>query len=158
MRFFLIFFFFIVCCNSLSSGKTTKIYICGDHECINKKEINDYFKNNISIEVYSITSSSRKDKDYDLVELNMSNDEKDEIITLASRKKDIKEDLKKRKKIAKTEINKGEVISQIKKSKKKRKVTLVRICKNMQECDIDEVAKTLFKEANKKKYPNLTIE
>lgn len=158
MRFFLIFFFFIVGCNSLSSGKTTKIYICGDHECINKKEINDYFKNNISIEVYSITSSSRKDKDYDLVELNMSNDEKDEIITLASRKKDIKEDLKKRKKIAKTEINKGEVISQIKKSKKKRKVTLVRICKNMQECDIDEVAKTLFKEANKKKYPNLTIE
>ncbi len=142
----------------MSSGKTTKIYICGDHECINKKEINDYFKNNISIEVYSITSSSRKDKDYDLVELNMSNDEKDEIITLASRKKDIKEDLKKRKKIAKTEINKGEVISQIKKSKKKRKVTLVRICKNMQECDIDEVAKTLFKEANKKKYPNLTIE
>ncbi len=158
MRFFLIFFFFIVGCNSLSSGKTTKIYICGDHECINKKEINDYFKNNISIEVYSITSPSRKDKDYDLVELNMSNDEKDEIITLASRKKDIKEDLKKRKKIAKTEINKGEVISQIKKSKKKRKVTLVRICKNMQECDIDEVAKTLFKEANKKKYPNLTIE
>jgi hypothetical protein len=158
MRFFLIFFFFIVGCNSLSSSKTTKIYICGDHECINKKEINDYFKNNISIEVYSITSPSRKDKDYDLVELNMSNDEKDEIITLASRKKDIKEDLKKRKKIAKTEINKGEVISQIKKSKKKRKVTLVRICKNMQECDIDEVAKTLFKEANKKKYPNLTIE
>ena len=158
MRFFVIFFFFIVGCNSLSSGKTSKIYICGDHECANKKEINDYFKNNISIEVYSITSSSRKDKDYDLVELNMSNDEKDEIITLASRKKDIKEDLKKRKKIAKTKINKGEVISQIKKPKKKRKVTLVRICKNMQECDIDEVAKTLFKEANKKKYPNLIIE
>ena len=158
MRFFVIFFFFIVGCNSLSSGKTSKIYICGDHECANKKEINDYFKNNISIEVYSITSSSRKDKDYDLVELNMSNDEKDEIITLASKKKDIKESLKKRKEIAKTEINKGEVISKIKKSKKKRKVTLVRICKNMQECDIDEVAKTLFKEANKKKYPNLTIE
>ena len=158
MRFFVIFFFFIVGCNSLSSDKTSKIYICGDHECANKKEINDYFKNNISIEVYSITSSSRKDKDYDLVELNMSNDEKDEIITLASKKKDIKESLKKRKEIAKSEINKGEVISQIKKSKKKRKVTLVRICKNMQECDIDEVAKTLFKEANKKKYPNLTIE
>ena len=158
MRFFVIFFFFIVGCNSLSSDKTSKIYICGDHECANKKEINDYFKNNISIEVYSITSSSRKDKDYDLVELNMSNDQKDEIITLASRKKDIKEDLKKRKKIAKTKINKGEEISQIKKPKKKRKVTLVRICKNMQECDIDEVAKTLFKEANKKKYPNLTIE
>ena len=158
MRFFVISFFFIVGCNSLSSDKATKIYICGDHECANKKEINDYFKNNISIEVYSITSSPRKDKDYDLVELNMSNDEKDEIITLASRKKDIKEDLKKRKKITKTEINKGEVISQIKKSKKKRNVTLVRICKSMQECDIDEVAKTLFKEANKKKYPNLTIE
>ena len=158
MRFFVIFFFFIVGCNSLSSDKTSKIYICGDHECANKKEINDYFKNNISIEVYSITSSSKKDKDYDLVELNMSNDEKDEIITLASKKKDIKESLKKRKEIAKSEINKGEVISQIKKSKKKRKVTLVRICKNMQECDIDEVAKTLFKEANKKKYPNLIIE
>ena len=158
MRFFVIFFFFIVGCNSLSSGKTSKIYICGDHECANKKEINDYFKNNISIEVYSITSSSRKDKDYDLVELNMSNDEKDEIITLASKKRDIKESLKKRKEIAKTEINKGEVISQIKKSKKKRNVTLVRICKSMQECDIDEVAKILFKEANKKKYPDLSIE
>ena len=158
MRFLLILFLFIFGCNSFSNNKTSKIYICGDRECANKKEINDYFKNNISIEVYSITSSSKKDKDYDLVELNMSNDEKDEIITLASKKKDIKESLKKRKEIAKTEINKGEVISQIKKSKKKRKVTLVRICKSMQECDIDEVAKTLFKEANKKKYPDLSIE
>tara|TARA_A100000164_G_C21404641_1_gene539333 strand:+ start:65 stop:541 length:477 start_codon:yes stop_codon:yes gene_type:complete len=158
MRFLFILFFFILGCNSLNGEKTSKIYICGDHECASKKEIDDYFKNNISIEVYSISRTSKKDMDYDLVELNMSKDEKDKIITLASRKKDIKEDLKKRKEIAKTEINNNEVISQIKKTNKKRKVTLVRICKSMLECDIDEVAKTLFKEANKKKYPNLSVE
>ena len=37
-----------------SSGK--KVYICGDHKCKNQKEIDDYFANNISIEVYVMES------------------------------------------------------------------------------------------------------
>ena len=61
MRFLFILFFFILGCNSLNGEKTSKIYICGDHECASKKEIDDYFKNNISIEVYSISRTSKKE-------------------------------------------------------------------------------------------------
>ena len=37
-----------------SCSKTKKVYICGDHPCKNKKEIEEYFKDNISIEVYVV--------------------------------------------------------------------------------------------------------
>ena len=39
----------------------------------------------------------------------------------------------------------------------KPKIALVRICKDIQECDIDEVANKIFKIGNEKKFPNLTI-
>jgi len=43
-----------------SSGK--KVYICGDHQCKNQKEIDDYFANNISIEVYVMESKKSEIK------------------------------------------------------------------------------------------------
>ena len=33
----------------LSCTNSNKVYICGDHPCKNKKEIDDYFQNNILI-------------------------------------------------------------------------------------------------------------
>ena len=34
----------------------------------------------------------------------------------------------------------------------------MRLCKDLQECDIDNVAKIIIKKGNEKKYPDLTIE
>ena len=160
MRFLIFTFFLILGCTSFNTEKTEKVYICGNRECKNKKEISEYFKKNISIEVYTISKSKKKDRDYDLVELNMTNDEKKEIISLANEKKQIEENLKKRKQIAKIDLQKGEVVKKIKPIKKtmvRPKITLVKICKNSIECDISDVAKKILDRANKNKYPDLTL-
>ena len=155
MKFLIFLLLFLISCSSLTGEKTQKIYICGDRECANRKEINDYFKNNISIEVYTLTNDSKKD--YDLVELNMTKEDKNKIVSTAVKRKKLKETLKKRAKIEKVKVNKGENIKRVKKRIKKSKVTLVRICKNIQECDIDEVAKKIFQVGKVKKFPDLTI-
>ena len=85
MKFLIFLFLFLISCSSLTGEKTQKIYICGDRECANRKEINDYFKNNISIEVYTLTNDSKKD--YDLVELNMTKEDKNKIVSTAVKKK-----------------------------------------------------------------------
>ena len=54
-------------------------------------------------------------------------------------------------------MNKGEKITRTKSRINKPKITLVRICKDIQECDIDEVANIIFKIGNEKKFPDLTI-
>ena len=158
MKILLIFFFILASCSSINNNKVKKVYICGDHECANKKEINDYFKNNISIEIYTLSKSSKKDKDFDLVELNMSNEDKKNVVSVDVRKKQIKDKIKKRNKISELNIKKGENIIVNRNRKKRPKITLVRICKELQECDIDNVAKIIIKKGNDKKYPDLTIE
>ena len=155
MKYLFFLFFFLAHCSSITGDKTQKIYICGDHECADKKEINNYFKNNISIEVYTLSDSTKKD--YDLVELNMTKEDKNEIVSTEIKRKKFKESLKKRPKVEKVKVNKGEIITGEKRSINKPKITLVRICKDIQECDIDEVANRIFKIGNKKKFPDLTI-
>ena len=57
MKYLFFLIFFLAHCSSITGDKTQKIYICGDHECVDKKEMNNYFKNNISIEVYTLSDS-----------------------------------------------------------------------------------------------------
>ncbi len=158
MKILLIFFFILVSCSTLSDSKVKKVYICGDHKCKNKKEINEYFENNISIEIYTLSKSSKKDKDFDLVELNMTNEDKMNLVTVDVQEKQIRDKIKKRNKISKLNIKKGENNVVNRKRKSRPKITLVRICKNLQECDIDNVAKIIINKGNDKKYPDLTIE
>ena len=158
MKILFIFFFILVSCSTINNSKVKKVYICGDHECANKKEINDYFKNNISIEIYTLSKSSKKDKDFDLVELNMSNEDKKNLVSVDVQKKQIRDKIKKRNKISKLNTKKGENIIANRKKKKRPKITLVRICKDLQECDIDNVTNIIIKKGNDKKYPDLTIE
>ena len=155
MKYLFFLIFFLAHCSSIIGDKTQKIYICGDHECADKKEMNNYFKNNISIEVYTLSDSSKKD--YDLVELNMTKEDKNKIVSKEIERKKFKESLKKRPKVEKVKVNKGEKITRTKKRINKPKVTLVRICKDIQECDIDDVANKIFKTGNEKKFPDLTI-
>ena len=156
MKLFLFFFLFLFSCGSISGEKSKRIYICGDHECKNNKEINEYFKNNISIEVYTITSSKKKEKDYDLIELNIPNEEKINMVSIDTKKKEITESLKKRKTTSKIKVKEGEKNLINNPRNVRPKITLVRICKNLQECDIDEVAKIIFNRGSKKKFPDLT--
>jgi len=166
MRFFFIIPFFFISCLPFNNEKTKKIYICGDHECVTKREIKNYFDNNISVEVYTVTSSKKKGKNFDLVQLNMSDKEKKEYISLTKKEEDIKKKLKKRKKVAKINVKEGEGSQKVqkklkinKRKEKKKKtspVTLVRLCKNLEECDIDEVSKIIIEMGKKKEFPDIT--
>ena len=59
----------------LSCAKTKTVYICGDHACINKAEAEQYFEDNLSLEVMIVNNN--KKKEIDLVELNLNYDIKE---------------------------------------------------------------------------------
>ena len=49
--------------------KPKTVLICGDHICVNKKEANQYFEENLSLEVKILHKDNQKN--FDLVELNL---------------------------------------------------------------------------------------
>ena len=76
MRLILI-FLLILFLNSCSKPKA--ILICGDHVCINKDEAQQFFEENMSIEVKILDSKEKKE--INLVELNLMKDtEKKKIV------------------------------------------------------------------------------
>ena len=88
----------------------------------------------------------------------MSNEDKKNLVSVDVQKKHIRDKIKKRNKISKLNTKKGENIIANRKKKNRPKITLVRICKDLQECDIDNVTNIIIKKGNDKKYPDLTIE
>ena len=177
MRFFLfIIFLFLFSC----SNKVTQVYICGDHPCVNKKERKEYFDNNISIEVFTITPDKENKKNFTLVDLNLmkSADNKDKKknknLSSVKSKEDVKKIIKKRRKLAKLKLKenkenkikgqkKVDKISKIKsknvfKSKKREPITFVRICKNLEECDINKISKIIMDIGKKKPFPDITVQ
>ena len=164
----LIFFILFSCANPIASSK--KIYICGDHTCKNNKEVEEYFSNNISVEVFTIDTSRTDNENFDLVELNMledklkSNFNKRRSI-IAKKESEIKQQVQKRQKVAKLNIKKvdepTQTIKKIKtkiepKKKKKSKVTFIRICKNLEECDIDKISKLIMDIGKEKDFPDIS--
>jgi hypothetical protein len=89
MNFFYLFIFIVF----LSCSNTKKIYVCGDHTCIDKKESKEYFVENLIVEI--IKDKSKKKTSVDLVELNTRGFEK---------KKDIIIDLNYNEKLSKKEL------------------------------------------------------
>ena len=166
----ILFLFIIQCVGPLN--KVEKVYICGDHKCANKAEAEEYFNNNISIEIYTIDTKKEDDEYFDLVELNLLKDKlatKNKIIVKDERKK-IDEKIKERKKLAKLKIkeidkpvekNKRDQVklNNIKKTKPKKqksKITFIRICKNLEECDIDKISKIVMEIGKEKDFPDIT--
>jgi hypothetical protein len=80
MKYLLILFLLIL----VSCSKPKSVLICGDHKCINKAEAKQYFNDNLSIEV-RIISKDREDR-FDLVSLNLKNNENKEIAVVKNKK------------------------------------------------------------------------
>ena len=57
MRFFLIFSFLLTI---TGCGNTNKVYWCGDHPCLNKKERKAYFEKNFTVEVRELNKKNKK--------------------------------------------------------------------------------------------------
>ena len=104
---FLIFislFFFL---NSCSKPKS--VLICGDHICINNAEAEQYFEENLSIEVKIIDKNIKKE--IDLVQLNLNNTEGNREVTVTPKSKIDK----------KLKVLSNKEVSRIKKDIKKKK-------------------------------------
>mgnify|MGYP004105188689 CR=1 FL=1 len=104
----LILLFFLIFLTNCSKPKT--VLICGDHICVNKKEAQQYFEENLSLEV-KIIKKEKSDELIDLVELNLKeNSDGNKKVSLLS-KASTKEKLK--------DLSNKEII-QIKKDVKKK--------------------------------------
>ena len=168
-------------------NKPKTVMICGDHVCVNKAEAEQYFEDNLTLEVRVV---DKKKREIDLVELNLESDSegKKEISVLnkSQTKKEIKIlsndeierkkiELKKRKKIKNKKIKdkkitkqaklkkpnkKQKPINTIKKTKKivnKPDKKITDICTILEKCSIDEISKYLVKQGKEKKFPDITI-
>ena len=112
MRFvYLLLFFFLTNCN-----KPTTVLICGDHVCINKAEAEQYFKENLSIEVKIIDKKIKNE--IDLIELNLNKNTNGIKKISVSRKEKSK---KKLRKLSNYEVSK--IKRNIKNKKKEKKLS-----------------------------------
>ena len=180
---FIFLFIAILFLSNCSNPKT--VLICGDHICVNKTEAEQYFKENLSIEVKVVNTKVKNE--IDLVELNLKENEdgkkKISILSKNNTKKNlkilskdeitkIKKNIKnknKEKKIAKKLIKKEKQTVTNEKSEtiqdkakilednvKKRHKDVVDICLILEKCSIDEISKYLLKQGKKKGFPDIT--
>ena len=125
----------------LNCSKPKTVLICGDHVCVNKTEAEQYFEENLSIEVKII--DNKKKKEIDLIELNLNEDFKnDKKITLLSKNTTNK----KLKSLSSEEVT--EIKQNIKKKKNKKKIVKKIIKKDKEIKKNKVVKKTKFKSDN----------
>ena len=172
--------FLLVILATFGCNKPKTVLICGDHVCINKDEAEQYFEDNLTLEVRIV--HKKEEKQLDLVELNLRSNSKGDkeisIINKKATKKDIKtlsnDEIIKKKAEIKTRLknkNKGNKnIQTFKQAKLKKKgdVSLTKddlnksdkkipdICTILEECNIEAISKYLVKQGKERKYPDIT--
>ena len=176
----LLFFFLVLSMYGCNKPKT--VLICGDHVCVNKAEAEQYFEENLTLEVKII--DKKRSKEDNLVEINLnSNSGGKKEVSIFNKKqtsKKLKElsnleikrkkaEIRKKKKIKDTKITKQAKLKEVKKKKKpqdsviktnkvvnntSKKIT--DICTILEKCSIDEISKYLVKQGKKRKFPDIT--
>ena len=141
---FLITILLILILSNCSKPKT--VLICGDHVCINKTEAEQYFEENLSIEIKVINKKIKKETN--LIELNLNNTKNKREVNLVS-KKDTSKNLKT---LSKKEINE---IKKNLKDKKKNKTNNQVAIKNKDNIKDETKSKTRSKKDNNKKNINI---
>ena len=179
--FLIVLFLFLTNCS-----KPKTVLICGDHVCLNKAEAEQYFEENLSIEVKIIDKKNLNNDD--LVELNLSENKQGKrkvsikpkiessqnLKTLSKNEiKEIKRAIKdknKEKKITEKKLDKKRVkkveLNREKKEFKNKSIVnkinnnqknVVDVCTIITKCSIEEISKYLLKEGKKKSYPDITL-
>ena len=183
MKFFFI-FFIIFFLNNCTKPKT--VLICGDHKCVNKAEANQYFEENLTLEVRVL--EKKKSESFNLVKLNTEKEEK-KIKVIKKKntnkkmkklseneKKKILKDIKTKKKAKlnkkkinnETKKNKNEILKEtdsskvFQTSKNIKKTTsknseIIDICTLLEKCEIEEISKYLIKKGKDKKFPDISL-
>ena len=137
---FISLFFIITGCN-----KPKTVLICGDHVCVNKEEAEQFFEENLTIEVKVV--DKKKDENIDLVQLNLKEDDiGNKKISVSSKEKTNKEI----KILSNDEVIK--IKENIKKKKKNKKIANKKINKEI------NIKKDKKKQTNKKPKQNNNLE
>ena len=164
----------------VSCSKPKTVFICGDHICVNKAEAQQYFEENLTLEVKVLENKSQREPS--LIELNLNEKNLEKKQVFVKKKLDTEKDVKEltiseKKKIISTvkekQINKKIATKKtLKENKKisinKNKKDIIKIsvvneetkkmdvCQIIKECTIEEISKYLIKEGNKKSFPDIT--
>jgi len=179
--FFLIFAFMLTNCS-----KPKTVLICGDHICVNKVEAEQFFQENLTLEVKIL--NKKKKKEVDLIELNLRESSNvNKVVSVTSKestdlklktlsnqeiikiKKELKDNKKKQINVKKKESN-NKIVKKIKKNNKekivKEKILNVNnrknardvadVCSLIDKCNIEEISKFLLNQGKKKKFPDIT--
>ena len=174
--------FFCLVLSMYGCNKPKTVLICGDHVCVNKAEAEQYFEENLTLEVKII--DKKRSKEDNLVEINLnSNSSGNKEVSIFNKKqtsKKLKElsnseikrkkaEIRKKKKIKDTKISKQAKLKEVKKKKKpqdsviktnkvvnntSKKIT--DICTILEKCSIDEISKYLVKQGKERKFPDIT--
>ena len=154
-------FLFFLILSLFGCSKPKTVLICGDHVCINKSEAKQYFEENLSIEVRIIDKKRKKEEN--LVEVNLLTSTNGKKEVFISEKKNTKKDLKtlSEQEIFKIKenIKKKKKIAKIKRSPmslSREKKDVVDVCTLIKNCSIDEITKYLLKQGKKRDFPNIT--
>ena len=123
--------FFCLVLSMYGCNKPKTVLICGDHVCVNKAEAEQYFEENLTLEVKII--DKKKSKEDNLVELNLnSNSSGKKEVSILNKKqtsKKLKElsnseikrkkaEIRKKKKLKDTKITKQAKLKEVKKKEK----------------------------------------
>ena len=150
-----------------SCSKPKTVLICGDHICVNKDEAEQYFEENLSIEL-NLRENSSGDKK---ISISSKKSTKNSVKKLSKKeiskiKSDIKKKNKKKvaKKVDETVSQKNTKKIKLKSNNKKffnenvnkKRKDVVDICTILEKCSIDEISKYLIKQGKNKKFPNIT--
>jgi hypothetical protein len=154
--------FLLVIFTIYGCSKPKTVLICGDHVCINKAEANQYFEDNLTLEVRIIDSKNIKEtnlvqinlktnvdgkKEVNVLDKKQSNKELKELSVFEIKKK--KEDLRKRKKVKKKKDKKNKISRQAKQTRgKKVEKTQVQIV-NKKKKNENRVVKNTIKQVKK---------
>ena len=148
----------------VSCSKPKSVFICGDHECVNKSEAEHFFEENLSIEVKFL--DKKKNKNINLIELNLIENSKESKSIAIFEKKNSKQDIKVlsgkeikeiKKNIKYKKSKRKKIVKANKTRKKEDKVTsYVDVCTIIENCNITEISKYLLKQGKKRKLPDIT--
>ena len=140
--------FLIILITIYGCSKPKTVLICGDHICVNKVEAEEYFKENLTLEVRII--DKKNSSDIDLVEINLkskSNERKQ--ISIANKRKTNK----KLKILSNDEIEKTKAQLKEKRKQNKKKAQIV----NKKEKKKFRLFKDVKKEKIEKKQVSKTV-
>ena len=143
--------------------------ICGDHICINNEEAEQFFEENLSIEIK--IENKKQSRKFDLIELNMRENQnniksvsinekrklKNKIKILNNKeikkiKSKIKQNKDKKKLAKKVDMNKEELKSSDNsknfdiKKKDDQTLNVQDVCKIIEKCNIEQISNFLIKE------------